>query len=390
MTLSVVASIRSFLTYPISLLCSKLLLGYRSSLASKLTAPNKLVGVTRIPASQLGTAPAVDVYYPCAKPEKTSTQRLPWLPSFENGSKWAQFIFGSDGIFFEQLIGLSTFLCFSQFKIHANLDAPMLPPSPQHNNQKYRVVIFSHGLATWGSHYSTLCTTLAQMGVVVFALDHRDGSATRARTSGEPILYERVEDRATERVMRARQLKQRVADVQECFEFVKKLNSTPSSRFSNALDTTGYAIAGHSFGGGTALACTSNPNCLGAMALDPWIYPVADAELLPAAKTEAPVVFVTADTGVLSSPPYWRKNCEYIEEYKDSCDAYRFRGMDHIDVSDVVPLLPRIGGQKQDQFFLAHDIVFRKFVREKLKWTEVSESDDAIENYEWIQTQAPY
>ncbi|KAK3099076.1 hypothetical protein LTR53_019125, partial [Teratosphaeriaceae sp. CCFEE 6253] len=55
---------------------------------------------------------------------------------------------------------------------------------PKTSNGKWPVTVFSHGLAGSRNAYSQICGDLAANGMVVIALDHRDGSS--------PIQYVRA------------------------------------------------------------------------------------------------------------------------------------------------------------------------------------------------------
>ena len=57
-----------------------------------------------------------------------------------------------------------------------------------------KVIIFSHGLATWSDHYSTLLSHLSSLNFLVVAVEHSDGSATMARNKGGWKEFEVVEE----------------------------------------------------------------------------------------------------------------------------------------------------------------------------------------------------
>ena len=376
-------------TFLPSKLSATFLLGFRS----KTKAATAGCGVVRVPASLTSktNSPAIDIYYPALTPDHSSPESLPlkWLPSYENGSKWGDFLNIS-----ETLVGVFTYSVFSKQNISAANNAKL--STSNNDNHLLPVIIFSHGLASWGSHYSAMCQLLARSGCVVLAPDHTDGSATRARMGTsreeEPLYYEKVghESKEKQREIRARQLRKRVADCEDVFAFSKALNegslfdkdgdtsdTLDSSEFRalrsfvGKLDTTSFVAAGHSFGGGTsiAIAIGKSEGCKGAIAFDPWMIPVKDAEILNngMAGNDTPILAITADTGSMSDNEYWRNNISLLAQISNTT-TLRFRGMTHIDIADVPVLLPRIMSRKHscDAYFLRHGLEIRKFLKEKV------------------------
>jgi len=259
------AGILHALAAPVSLASRSLLLGQRPKIAAKMVN----VGIKRSlhPDCLSAKTPPFDIYYPTSPATSTSAtpaHSMPWLPTYQNGAQWSQFALGDKlgETLSELLIGTIAYALFSRLAIAAHADGDLCG-----KEGKYRVVIFSHGLATWGSFYSTLCASVAnRMGVVVVAIDHNDGSATRARGKGGEVLYERVE-KETEMAVRQRQLRTRVEEVKECWAFLKGVNEGTAEgldMFRGKLDVDGYCAMGHSFGGGTAAAVSDDPECLGA------------------------------------------------------------------------------------------------------------------------------
>ncbi|GMI26446.1 hypothetical protein TrRE_jg13373 [Triparma retinervis] len=285
-------------------------------------------------------------------------------------------------------------LAFGGTKLSIASDAP----TPL--NSKRRVIIWSHGLATWGSHYSFMCRMLTTMSddndAVVIAINHTDGSATASETlGGEEILYQVVgKGNPKEREIRAEQLKIRAKDVAKAWEAIKGMNE--KGDLEGTFDTSGFVVAGHSFGGGTAVATgIAHEDCVGVMAFDPWMVPVQDAGFLERAKDCKPVLSITCDAGALSSPPYWRSNCSLLQSLpEDSTKVVRFKGSDHIDISDVALMLPnpRLTRPSAEDYFLGHKRFMRDFMM-SIGWikgkgggsTVLQEGEEA-----WVQHVPPY
>ena len=353
------------------------------------------------------------------------------MPTYNHGAKWGEFVKVP-----EWLIGLTTSLVFGGVPIDL---VPNLPLRFGPSSSPLPVLIFSHGLASWGSHYSTLLSHLANLGFVVAAVDHTDFSATASRGPNGcyDLLYESLAGR-DERPFRAAQLQVRIKDVGAAFDFLKVLNgglsdgtdkeecvnptkasSPPSSSDATALSSSslvalrsfagkldvarGFSVVGHSFGGGTAVGVAStHPSCVSAVGLDPWMFPPLDAGVLvpppppprpsPPGGADLPLeplpplrpvpcCFITNDKGGISGGRHWRKNCAYIEDVlrsrhggddvdkassssssSSSCTAVRFKGQDHIDVSDAKLLLP--GNKSSDFCFLSNLRIIERFFRD--------------------------
>jgi len=199
---------------------------------------------------------------------------------------------------------------------------PVSSDAPIETSSKHRVIIWSHGLATWGSHYSLMATFLSSMPdrpTVVVAINHTDGSATASEdygNGGNEILYEVVgKGNPEEEAVRERQLKMRVKNVADAWSSIKAMNDEDGP-WKGRLDVAGgFVVAGHSFGGGTAVATgIDHDDCVGAIAFDPWCFPAVNAGYLKAGvDCKVPVLAVTCDRGPLSSPDYWRRNCALLE-----------------------------------------------------------------------------
>ncbi|GFX19832.1 platelet-activating factor acetylhydrolase [Trichonephila clavipes] len=198
--------------------------------------------------------------------------------------------------------------------IPAIWQAPLRPAE-----EKYPVIVFSHGLSGWRTSYSSLCLELASYGFVVAAVEHRDYSASasfykkqvRMSTSGtnpganlcdlddllndqsdyessdlvegkwdpsqgvqdvgpfchakEWMLYQRA-TKENESRLRSRQLKYRAKECMEVLDLLEDLNkgryvanvlesNFDSGMFYDQLDLKKAFFIGHSFGGATGVLC---------------------------------------------------------------------------------------------------------------------------------------
>ncbi|RKO91392.1 platelet-activating factor acetylhydrolase, isoform II-domain-containing protein [Blyttiomyces helicus] len=247
----------------------------------------------------------VRLYYPT----QVSTRRASWLPrgplysiGYGNFLKLPTII---------SLLLLHPALAWikTRGQLNASLHpagATSPPPAPALPT-RLPVIIFSHGLGGTRTTYSTYCGDLASRGMVVVALEHRDGSAAVAARNGyaDSIKYrypqakDKPEGQPEDEYLmnyRREQLGIRVREVGEAVELVRALGAGVEvenlmGRFGGRFDPRSFAgrfdldrlvMAGHSFGAATALSSIQDPKtpfkcCL---AHDPWMYAVDDRLVL--------------------------------------------------------------------------------------------------------------
>ncbi|CAK4082705.1 unnamed protein product [Aphanomyces euteiches] len=216
------------------------------------------------------------VFYPAIQPTKAA--RTPYL---HHGRHLA--------------IGLNKFVphipqaFFSSFqngRLNARLNAP-LKTAPSGG---WPVVVFSHGLGGAIEMYSSYCQYVASEGMIVVALNHTDGSASVYRNPDNQTFqyYDRppasaLADWAGEGYfIRNRQLKKRAKQMQLVLDAVVALNKDRSSEFYQQIDVDRLAVAGHSFGGATALTTAHlDKRVKAVVGLDIWMQPL-DKEVVNA------------------------------------------------------------------------------------------------------------
>ncbi|CAE6475610.1 unnamed protein product [Rhizoctonia solani] len=180
---------------------------------TKPIRPSRVCGSARFngrPALKLEEI-AYSVYYPTTDDRPHGNRGVNWLPRPLHiaTAGWAKFASRSYWLLWPLVYLFARFI-----KLPAYADAPLRPQieSPTsretdssaetltNSTAKWPLVIFSHGLAGGRFTYSDYCGRLASQGMVVIALEHRDGSGPSVmptdEETGKPIpkLYFQNDD----------------------------------------------------------------------------------------------------------------------------------------------------------------------------------------------------
>merc|ERR1719397_1409790 len=192
------------------------------------------------------------------------------------------------------------------------LGAAMEPPLEQ---EGWPVVVFSHGMGCNRFFMSQVCYQLASQGVVVAALEHRDGSGCDSYfvldgegfRSSHQVKHEEVFlDKEYER--RNEQLNQRSHEIRKVIDVLAKLQAGQTivnvvddvdshnvdlKFLTSSLDLkNNLHLLGHSFGGSSVmLAAWQDPRVDSILALDPWMFPLAKQEF----KIDKPTTVVNTE-----------------------------------------------------------------------------------------------
>lgn len=286
------------------------------------------IPVAELPEVSVSPEDAVEtiafrIFYPCEKPGKGDTHRpVRWIPQpqRETVNAFAKFLGAGNKL--ASLISLMPQQLF-WIKIPAHRNAKILKPPTE--NERWPVTVFSHGLAGSRNMYSYICGDMASKGMVVIALDHRDGSSpiqfvratadTPARTiptikiphTPSPETYEG----------RDRQLRIRLWEISMAYEALLEIDAGESvenldentswskkertevlERFEGMLDihTPGkVSWAGHSFGAATTVQLLKSifyyqerP----ANATKPLMVPNSDAAIIQQIMPESPALLL--------------------------------------------------------------------------------------------------
>uniref|UniRef100_A0A915PJN3 1-alkyl-2-acetylglycerophosphocholine esterase n=1 Tax=Setaria digitata TaxID=48799 RepID=A0A915PJN3_9BILA len=229
----------------------------------------------------------------------------------------------------------------------------------------YPVLIFSHGLSACRYFYSIYCSSLASHGYIVAAIEHRDCSACwtyKLKTdekTGEtvevPVKLRKLVSADDEFQLRNGQLHKRVSECIRTLHVLEELNlgvygsdkkiekklllgnNFAWSQFKGRLDMSRICIAGHSFGGATAIAAAaSSTDFFAAVVLDGWMFPI-EKELLT--QVRQPVLFMNAENF------QWEANVKdmlrVIESSKRSV-LLTFNEAVHYSFTDFPFLIPKM------------------------------------------------
>lgn len=221
------------------------------------------------------------VFYPCHKPGKSESARpVRWIPQPQKATMHALMSFLGAGA---KTAAVLSWLPQNLFwiKIPAYRNARILEPKT--SNGRWPVTVFSHGLAGSRNAYSYICGDMASKGMVVIALDHRDGSSPvqfvreTADTPARIVEAVKISHTACPETFEGRdkQLRIRLWEACAAFEALVKIDAgervnnlddnTSNSRkerrevleqFKGSLDIHRpgkVAWAGHSFGGATTV-----------------------------------------------------------------------------------------------------------------------------------------
>eukprot|EP00189_Rhodosorus_marinus_P002708 CAMPEP_0113966056 /NCGR_PEP_ID=MMETSP0011_2-20120614/8108_1 /TAXON_ID=101924 /ORGANISM="Rhodosorus marinus" /LENGTH=393 /DNA_ID=CAMNT_0000978677 /DNA_START=219 /DNA_END=1400 /DNA_ORIENTATION=- /assembly_acc=CAM_ASM_000156 len=235
------------------------------------------------------------------------------------------------------------------------------------SERKFPTVVFCHGLYGDRRAYTALCRSIASDGNVVFALEHRDGSAPSTQVTDE-ITGEKTQlefrrlpkgsstDFAHE--FRSQMLSVRLKEVEAVAEYVKELANGVEplnlldlegkyrellSSFAGKIDPNKLSVVGHSFGGTTALlSCINHPKRYsGCVLQDPWMFPLPK----PLKAEDGPQVRIPF-IAVLNERTVWPENYEVLDKIAPRAPNAEFvtlKSASHQAQSDFAVVLgPRV------------------------------------------------
>lgn len=243
------------------------------------------------PAFELDTV-LFTLYYPAMKGAKSSRYNHKWFPKpisliAEGYATAAHFNnFFSRGLFTFALWGLA-----SSIDIPAKVDVPLLQqstPEEQDGLPQFPVVVLSHGDVSSRTDYTAYCGELASRGIVVAAIEHRDGSCPGSIVhlpdgkqknvllfSSDQLKTEKDNDAISNDEWRFKKLAFRDAEIEETVSVLQRLGTGEGEKvfsqnyrnegshlgdWEQRLNFSEFLIAGHSFGATGALQALKSAN----------------------------------------------------------------------------------------------------------------------------------
>jgi len=236
------------------------------------------------------------VYYPAVKGSK-SRRRHPWIPR--------PISLTAEG--YARIAKINSFITrpiftFALWAIAGSIDIPapidvMLLGSNEKSDEKFPVMVFSHGFASSRTDYTHYCGELASRGHVVAIIEHRDGSGPGSYVMKNGLKVKKVlpftdkDVRSDKEIdvpeFKRNQLAFRQAEIEETISILQRINAGEGKKvqesssldeghclrdWKDRLDFKQLTIAGHSYGATGALqALKPSPSniAIGGVILDP-------------------------------------------------------------------------------------------------------------------------
>ncbi|XP_030054642.1 platelet-activating factor acetylhydrolase [Microcaecilia unicolor] len=286
-------------------------MGSSSSAQSKIPAGEgpHTVGCTDLMSDHTIYGSFLRLYYPCR--EDTFDEEPAWIPRREY--YWGL----ADNLKMNRTLVDTIFGYY-----YGSVKCPAKWNAPFKSGETYPLIIFSHGLGAFRTLYSAICTELASQGFVVASVEHRDESASATyylqdmavsnaekQTAGLQqevwIYYRHLKPGEDEFPLRSEQVHQRAEECIKALNLMldindgKKVTNALSLPFDwsvlkNSIDINRMCVAGHSFGGATAIQSLSKDarfRC--GIALDAWMFPLKD-EIY--SSVQQPLLFINSET----------------------------------------------------------------------------------------------
>jgi platelet-activating factor acetylhydrolase len=238
-------------------------------------------------------------------------------------------------------------------KLYATLDCAMSDAMI-----RYPIVLFSHGLGGSIAGYSIACIDMASHGHIVAAIEHSDGSALtsftgEARKHTPYRFYRGADIDGPEWQFRHAQLQTRMDDLDALLAALHVADSSGGQQLipldslresqgpdlQGRLDFENVTFAGHSFGGGTALAYgmrrPSLPQRI--ICLDAWLFSLRKEDLVlqnSGLREGCPILFVDMELSKMTQSIVAR------QAMKAPFDVVSVLGAYHNNSSDFPVTIP--------------------------------------------------
>lgn len=252
------------------------------------------------------------IFYPVEKGVKSSVAKHLWISKPLANTAEGYLRFGRvNNFLLNGLTSLALWGLVGGIKIPAQVDAPILLYPKLRNEDRidgyevikppYPVIVFSHGMASSRTDYTQYCSELASRGIIVAAIEHRDGSSPGSVIVNRDGTTKPIWPMSTSQLQNSEnipiqsddlkryQLGFRQAEIEETVRILRSINNGEGqsifeqnrrkegkslSEFKSLLDFEKVIMAGHSYGATGALqallrAPSSTLPFAGGIALDP-------------------------------------------------------------------------------------------------------------------------
>ncbi|KAG5946512.1 hypothetical protein E4U59_003737 [Claviceps monticola] len=243
------------------------------------------------PAFELQTV-LFTLYYPTERRYQSPHRRHYWIPKpislkARGYAKFAHI----DNVLVRPIFTFFLWAIAGDITIPAEVDAPLLsarsPSPPDTHNHQFPLLVFSHGMASSRTDYTHYLGELASRGIIVAAIEHRDGScpgslimkpatpSSSGTTSPSTTTHQRLHFQESDLLLanksamttpqlKIEQLAFRDAEIAATISTMQAIHANESlisSRgegqhlhtFAQRIDMTKLIVAGHSYGATGAL-----------------------------------------------------------------------------------------------------------------------------------------
>lgn len=229
------------------------------------------------------------LFYPTNQDAVSKTHH-PWIPKplSLKGEGYARFA-GVNNFLTNNIFTFGLWSLVGSTEIPANVDTPLHgtiktyidyeaehPLDGDYGRPKFPVIVFSHGMASSRTDYTAYCSELASRGIIVAAIEHRDGSGPASvimKEKNEPknlfhITPDMLEPTPETPEFKVMQLAMRQAEVEETVRVLRMLNDGRGgevfrtntrlegqdlAEWRGRLDMDMFIMGGHSYGATLAL-----------------------------------------------------------------------------------------------------------------------------------------
>ena len=205
------------------------------------------------------------------------------------------------------------------------------------SNSPYPTLIFSHGITGSRHLHQILFEYLASRGFIVFAPNHSYDASISIFPDGRIADYRsEITGHPDSVAIRSIQMETRSEDIKYIQNFIVRMNNGDlPSKLKGMIDLNKLALAGHSFGGATAICASSENKMIKAcIALDGWISPIPNTIINSG--MNVPFLFIGRKSWNDSSyPDNYLKLAELINSSSGPCNIKALDQALHLDFSDV-------------------------------------------------------